>query len=208
MSSNTDSSARPGMGWPFGFVLVTSLIIAFGSVRYLVPGAPGGAPPILANAFTSLGVLTVHAGFALVALTIGPFQFLKGLRARRPGLHRWMGRTYVLSCLVAGVAGLVLAFGAKTGPVSTAGFGLLAAAWLYSTTGAWTSATARRFDDHRRWMIRSFALTFAAVTLRLYLPLAFFSPWGYDDTYRAISFLCWVPNLAFAEVFVRVRPLR
>lgn len=206
MSSTTAPPARPKMGWPFGIVLVTSLIIAIGSARYLVPGAPGGAPPILANAFTKYGVLTVHAGFALVALTIGPFQFLKGLRARRPRLHRWMGRTYVLACLVAGAAGLVLAFGATAGPVSTAGFGLLAVAWIYTTTKAWTSAMDRRFDAHRRWMIRSFALTFAAVTLRLYLPFAFFSPWGYDNIYRAISFLCWVPNLLFAEVFVRVRP--
>jgi uncharacterized membrane protein len=205
MSDSLASPARPKMGWPFGFVLVTSLLIALASVRYLLPGAPGGAPPILANAFKKYGVLTVHAGFALVALTIGPFQFLKGLRARHPRLHRWMGRTYVLACLAAGAAGLVLAFGASTGPISTAGFGLLAVLWLYTTTKAWTSAMNRRFEEHRRWMIRSFALTFAAVTLRLYLPFAFFSPFGYDAAYRAISFLCWVPNLAFAEVFVRMR---
>ena len=206
MSVNTVSSTVRRPGWPFWIVLTTSLMIALGSVRYLVPGAPGAAPPILANAFTKYGVLTVHAGFALTALTLGPFQFLKGLRTRRPRLHRWMGRTYVLACLIAGSAGLVLAFGSTTGPVSTAGFGLLAVAWLYTTGKAWTSARGRRFDEHRRWMIRSFALTFAAVTLRLYLPFAFFSPFGYDDTYRAISFLCWVPNLLFAEVFVRLRP--
>lgn len=208
MPVNTASPAAPRMGWPFRLVLAGSLLIALASVRYLFPGAPGGAPAIMANAFTKYGALTVHAGFAIVALMIGPFQFLRSLRARRPGLHRWMGRTYVLACLVAGAAGLVLAFGATTGPVSTAGFGLLAVLWLFTTTKAWTSAMNRRFDEHRRWMIRSFALTFAAVTLRLYLPFAFFSPLGYDDTYRAISFLCWVPNLVFAEVFVRVRPIR
>ena len=206
MSTTAATPAAPRTGWPFRLMLAGSLLIALASVRYLFPGAPGGAPGIVDNAFTRYGVLTVHAGFALVALTIGPFQFLKGLRARRPHLHRWMGRTYVLACLVAGAAGLVLAFGATTGPVSTAGFGLLALLWLYTTTKAWTSAMNRRFDDHRRWMIRSFALTFAAVTLRLYLPFAFFSPFGYDDTYRAISFLCWVPNLAFAELLLRARP--
>jgi len=208
MSVNTASPAAPKMGWPFWLMLAGSLLIALASVRYLFPGAPGGAPGIMANAFTKYGALTVHAGFAIVALTIGPFQFMRGLRTGRPRLHRWMGRTYVLACLIAGAAGLVLALGATTGPVSTAGFGILAVLWLFTTTKAWTSAMNRRFDEHRRWMIRSFALTFAAVTLRLYLPFAFFSPFGYDDTYRAISFLCWVPNLAFAEVFVRVRPLR
>ena len=56
-------------------------------------------------------------------------------------------------------------------------------------------------------MIRSYAMTFAAVTLRIYLPFAFLSPWGYDNTYRAISFLAWVPNLIVAEVYLQRRPL-
>lgn len=52
-------------------------------------------------------------------------------------------------------------------------------------------------------MIRSWALTLAAVTLRVYLPLVMaldlpFLPW-----YRAISFLAWVPNLIVAELWLR-----
>jgi len=165
-----------------------------------------GLHPDMRAAFEAQRIgIYAHVFAAVFTLVLGPFQFSTRLRAARPRLHRWMGRTYVLACMIAGAAGLLLAFGATTGPVSTAGFGLLAVLWLFTTTKAWTSAMNRRFDEHRRWMIRSFALTFAAVTLRLYLPLAFFSPWGYDDTYRAISFLCWVPNLLFAEVFVRVR---
>jgi hypothetical protein len=52
-------------------------------------------------------------------------------------------------------------------------------------------------------MIRSFALTFAAVTLRLYLPLIFLTGFNFVDGYRAISFLCWVPNLVLAELYLR-----
>ena len=58
---------------------------------------------------------------------------------------------------------------------------------------------------HREWMIRSFALTFAAVTLRLYLPIAQLLPVELDDAYRAISFLCWAPNLVVAEAYLRQR---
>jgi uncharacterized membrane protein len=191
--------------WRYGLLCAGAILVGLASYRYLIPGAPGAAPPILANAFTRYGVLTVHAGFAATALILGPFQFLAGVRARRPRVHRWIGRTYAVCCLAAGVAGLVLAFGARTGPISTAGFGLLAVTWLITTSLAWRAALARQFVEHRRWMIRSYALTFAAVTLRLYLPIAFVAPWGYDDTYRAISFLCWVPNLAFAEWWLRRR---
>ncbi len=54
-------------------------------------------------------------------------------------------------------------------------------------------------------MIRSFALTLAAVTLRLYRPLSSLLPVAYDDAYRAISFLCWVPNLIAAELRLSAR---
>jgi hypothetical protein len=206
------SEERPRRPWLFWLMLAGAWAIGLASYRYLVPGAPGGAPPILANRFTALGVLTVHAGFAASALILGPLQFLAGLRRRRPVVHRWVGRGYVACCLAAGLAGLLLAFGARTGPVSTAGFGSLAVIWLWTTAQGWLSARGRRFADHRRWMIRSYALTFAAVTLRLYLPLAFILPTGYDNTYRAISFLCWVPNLMVAELWLRraapARPLR
>jgi uncharacterized membrane protein len=199
------SPVRRPRRWPFTIAFAAAIAVGLASYRYLVPGAPAAAPPILANAFTRYGVLTVHAGFAATALILGPFQFLARLRAARPRVHRWIGRSYVVCCLCGGAAGLVLAFGARTGPVSSAGFGLLAVAWLTTTSLGWRAALGRDFTRHRRWMIRSYALTFAAVTLRLYLPFAFVSPFGYDDCYRAISFLCWVPNLALAEAWLRRR---
>ena len=186
-------------------VLWSSALIAVASWRYLVPGAPGGAPPILENSFTRYGALTVHAGAASTALLVGPFQFLAGLRTRRTGVHRWTGRLYVLACLVGGVSGAVLAAGARTGLPSTIGFGTLAVVWLFSTWRAYDLARQGRIAEHRRWMIRSFALTFAAVTLRLYLPFVFLSPLGYVNGYRVVSFACWIPNLVVAEMLVRRR---
>jgi hypothetical protein len=58
-------------------------------------------------------------------------------------------------------------------------------------------------------MIRSYALTFAAVTLRLYLPMALMASLDGLASYRAIAFLCWVPNLIVAELWLRRdRPVR
>jgi uncharacterized membrane protein len=200
------SQRRKGASWTLWLVFALAWAVGLASLRYLIPGAPGAAPPILANRFTHLGLLTVHAGFAATALILGPLQILTRLRLKRPAIHRWIGRGYVICCLSGGVAGLILAFGAQTGPVSTAGFGTLAMLWLATTSLGWLSARDRRYAEHRRWMIRSYALTFAAVTLRLYLPFAFILPTGYDNTYRAISFLCWIPNLAFAEFRLRTLP--
>jgi uncharacterized membrane protein len=179
------------------------LLVAVFSMRYLV--AMGPFPPnIVANAFASPW-LPIHVAGAASALLVGPFQFLPGLRQRRQQVHRWLGRTYVVGCTVGGIAGIPLALGATAGMVSTAGFGLLAIAWLAATSLGWMAAVRRQLDSHRAWMTRSFALTLAAVTLRLYLPMLELLPVDELHGYRAISFLCWVPNLVLAEVYLRWR---
>jgi uncharacterized membrane protein len=175
--------------------------IALVSYRYLVPGIPAPAG-VAANAF-SVPWLTVHAAAAATALLVAPLQFRSRLRARRPSVHRLLGRVYVTCCLIGGATGLALAMGTTAGPVAAAGFGSLALVWLIVTAQAWRLAMRRNFVVHREWMIRSFALTFAAVTLRLYLPIAQLLPVELDDAYRAISFLCWVPNVLLAEAYLR-----
>ncbi|HEX4097339.1 MAG TPA: DUF2306 domain-containing protein [Caulobacteraceae bacterium] len=44
--------------------------------------------------------------------------------------------------------------------------------YRYATAQAWRYAKARDFLRHQRWMTRSYALTFAAVTLRLYVRIS------------------------------------
>jgi uncharacterized membrane protein len=175
--------------------------VAIFAYRYLVPGLP--APDFIATNGFIMPWLPVHAVAAATALLVAPLQFRPQLRARRPGLHRALGRVYVTGCLTGGAAGFVLALGASTGPVSTIGFAMLALLWVVATTRAWRLATRRNLVSHREWMIRSFALTLAAVTLRLYLPIAQWLPVEFDDAYRAISFLCWVPNVVVAEIYLR-----
>lgn len=145
--------------------------------------------------------LYLHVFGAAVALVLGPFQFSGTLRGRHPRLHRWMGRAYLaFGVLAGGVAGLCLAGFAYGGAVSQAGFGLLALAWLGSGALAFGAIRRRDMTGHRRWMVRNFALTFAAVTLRLYLPASVASGVAFDVAYPAIAWLCWVPNLIVAEL--------
>jgi hypothetical protein len=54
-------------------------------------------------------------------------------------------------------------------------------------------------------MIRNFALTFAAVTLRIYLPASMAAGMEFEMAYRAIAWLCWVPNLVIAELLFNKR---
>lgn len=197
----TTSARRLDAGL-LGLAIVLSVGVAIFSYRYLMPSPPLGAPGVLANPLARPW-LAIHAGGAATALLLGGAQFVPALRRNR-AVHRWLGRIYAAGCIVGGLAGLALAFGSTAGPIAAWGFGALAVLWVHATAQGWLAARGRRFDAHRRWMVRSFALTFAAVTLRLYLPASAMA--GLDDllAYRAIAWLCWVPNLALAEVFLRV----
>jgi uncharacterized membrane protein len=119
-------------------------------------------------------------------------------------MHRIVGCVYVLSCIAGGVSGFALAFGSTAGPVATAGFGLLAPIWIAATVRGWRLAMQGRYGEHREWMIRSFALTFAAVTLRLFLPIGPLLGISFMVGFRALSFLSWIPNLIVAEAYIRM----
>lgn len=195
-------SWRSRLGWTL--VALLSVGVAAYSARYLL-NPPQSPEQALGN---PLGVpwLVVHVAGAVTALALGSLQFVARWRRRgRP--HRWIGRVYVLGCLVGGAAGLILATASSAGPIASAGFGALAVLWLATTLLGWRAAVQRRFEAHRRWMIRSWALTLAAVTLRIYLPSVVVLELPFLEAYRAISWLCWVPNLLLAEVWLRARSL-
>src|SRR5215213_11687548 len=62
--------------------------------------------------------LGVHVLSGILALLIGPFQFVRRLRRRFVRVHRFMGATYVTSATALGVSGLILAPTAYTGLVA------------------------------------------------------------------------------------------
>lgn len=203
MAQTTITKGRPRVGWRLvavGIGVVLSIAVAGYGLAHLVGAS---FPPAIRANQAGLAILSIHATTAAVALLIGPFQFSARLRNRRRRLHRYMGRVYVAACLIGGVSGAALAWGGVNGDLARAGFGLLAALWLTTTIMAWVSARAADFAQHRIWMIRSFALTFAAVTLRLYLPMSMVAGFSFEAAYPFIAWACWAPNLVIAEWWLR-----
>ncbi len=162
--------------------------------------------------------LFVHAFSGGVALILGPFQFLDGFRKRRQNLHRWMGRIYLLGILLGGLSAFIIAPGMISGLVGEFGLISLAILWLWTGAMAYRSIRNGDVESHREWMIRNFALTFAAATLRLWLGTLIATQLPFLQTkyagdfdalfveaYRVVMWLCWVPNLIIAEMIVQRR---
>lgn len=183
-----------------GWSLMALMALAIAGYALANLGVAEWRNPFVQGLFQRLPLaVTLHLAGGALALVAGALQFHRGLRTRRPRLHRRLGQAYVLAVLASGLAGLWMALHSEAGPAAQWGFGLLATFWLWSTVQAWRMARARQFDAHQRWMIRSYALTLAAVTLRLYIPLFLIAGVPFPVAYLAIAWLCWVPNLVIAE---------
>lgn len=179
-----------------GYALIAYLTLPAGALVH-----PDIRPALQARP----AVVLTHALAAAIALAIGPLQFRARLRQSAPSVHRWLGRVYFAGVLIGGIAGLYMAFHAYGGAVARAGFASLAVAWLYTGLRAYLSIRERDVPAHRNWMIRNFALTFAAVTLRLYVPAALGFGIALGTAYPVIAWLCWVPNLLVARWLIVAR---
>lgn len=184
----------------FGLLLVLALLVGAAALRFALPGQPL-APP-LPNLTLQRELLIIHAVSAGLALMLGPWQFAAGLRARHPQLHRRIGYGYAVCLLVGGISALPLAAQAMGGPLAQMGFGLLGLAWLGTTAIALIHVRAGRISAHRRWMVRSFALTAAGISLRLQLGVAGAFGVPVEAIYTAVAWTCWVPNALLAELWL------
>ncbi len=108
-------------------------------------------------------LLIPHTLSGLIALLAGPLQFSSRLRQRHLKFHRVLGRMYVISVFVGALTGIALA-GGRPGLPGTA---MQAAAWIVCTTAAFLTARNRQIAQHRRWMVRSYAVTLTFISTRV-----------------------------------------
>ncbi len=143
----------------------------------------------------------IHVYASMWVLFAGFTQFSKAIQRNQPKLHRTLGYIYVVDVLlITGPAGLLMGFYANGGLWSRIAFVLLAVLWIYFTAMALIKARQKNFKAHRNYMIRSYALTLSAITLRA---------WKYAitntvtlppmDVYRVVAWVGWVGNLVVAE---------
>lgn len=148
----------------------------------------------------------IHIVFGGIALLIGWTQFSARLRLRYLKIHRLAGKVYVIAVAMSSTAALYIAFFATGGLICVLGFGALAIIWLISDVKAYSTIRQGHVMQHQNWMICNYALTFAAVTLRIWLPLL--SAFVFHDfipAYRVVSWFCWVPNLIIALIIINNR---
>jgi hypothetical protein len=155
--------------WTVPLIVAGVLFVAFAVPPYLT-GDPGRSRvPTHPELWWYYPVLVAHIVFGSVAVLASGFQLWPWFRQRYPVAHRWLGRAYFfLGVFPAGVGVLLITPYASTGVVSVAANMTLALLWLPVTIAGYRMARQRRFREHRRWMIRSVALTWVIVLDRIW----------------------------------------
>jgi hypothetical protein len=168
---------------------------------------------------TPLATIGIGLHFAAggILLLLGPLQFVAPVRARLPAVHRWVGRFYTVAAMLTGGGGLVyiLAHRAIGGAPMSIGFGLYGAAVALSGAETLRHARARRFDLHRAWAIRLYALTVGSWLYRMDYGFWVLLADGaghtasFDGAFdRFMDFFFYVPNVIIAELIIRGRARR
>ncbi|MEV5535873.1 DUF2306 domain-containing protein [Saccharopolyspora shandongensis] len=210
---------RPWVG-PLALVAVAFVVVSV--PRYLtldpalslVPPAAGFAP--------HYPMLVAHVLFGSVAILSCCFQVWPAFRRRYPVAHRWIGRAYVFAgVLPAAVMATVIGAVSPFGPVARVSNVLLGLVWFGCTVAGWRAGRARRFGDHRKWMVRSFVLTVSTVTNRVWAVVASVvlgpqleTTFGGNEQYLMstigglTTWLGWVVPLILAQLWLDRRPAK
>lgn len=148
-------------------------------------------------------LFVIHALLGGTALLIAPLQVNAYLRQNRRGLHRRLGRIYVVTIWLSSVSGLGLAIFFDVSIAARIVLGLLAILWFGATTIAFLRVRQRQIAAHREWMFRSVALSFFFVTFSLWVPGLAASGLPTAVSYPLAIFLSWSLNLLVAEWWIR-----
>jgi len=144
-----------------------------------------------------------HIILGAIALVLGPFQFISFFRRKFITSHRTLGKVYLTSCILSGMAGLYIGFFALGGWVARLGFISMGALWIFTAYRSFSTIMAGKVSLHRNWVHRSYALTFAAVTLRVCMGILIGAlGLTFEQAYPIEAWASWVPNLIVVELYL------
>lgn len=145
-----------------------------------------------------------HVFSSIIVIIFGLPQFSNYIRKHFSKFHKLSGKVYILLILfIASPSGLVMSYYANGGIISKISFILLSILWFIFTYKAYKYIKINNWKKHRNYMLRSYALTLSAISLRLF-------KWGIVsmfelaplDTYKIVSIIGWTTNLILIEIYI------
>ncbi len=153
----------------------------------------------------------LHFAMGGIILMLGSIQLIEAIRVRYSAFHRWVGRVYVVSCLLAAIGGLsfIIARGTIGGTVMNIGFAGYGILMIVCAWKAYRYAVTKQIEQHSRWALRLYALAIGSWLYRIDYGFWFMMTHkaGHLENFRGVfdrlmSFFFYIPNLLVAQVFI------
>ncbi|MCH2235380.1 MAG: DUF2306 domain-containing protein [Crocinitomicaceae bacterium] len=145
-----------------------------------------------------------HVYTSILVLILGIPQFSLWLRNKFKLLHRNIGKAYIFLILfISAPSGLIMAFYANGDGFTKTSFILQSILWFVFTWIAFKSALKKSWISHENFILRSYALTLSAISLRLFKWIIV-SVWELPpmDTYKIVAWAGWLVNLLIVEFYI------
>lgn len=152
----------------------------------------------------------IHIVSAPVVLFNGLILMSEFVRRRHRALHRCLGRVQVIVLLLLVLpSSVVMSRHAFAGWSAGLSFLVLSATTAVCAIAGIVNARRRRYDQHRRWMLRCYVLICSAVTLRLMSGIAgLVEVSSAEVAYIVATWSSWLLPLAATEIGLRLRANR
>ncbi|MEU6719572.1 DUF2306 domain-containing protein [Nonomuraea sp. NPDC046802] len=155
--------------WMLPLSLIALAILAFMLSAYIPPDIRTSRADMHGNQ-VRYWLLLGHIAFGTVATVTGLLQLWAGLRNKFPRVHRWTGRIYFYAGIFPSmILAVPVSAMSESGVSNVAALDTMLILWAITGVAGLRAAKARRFNDHRKWMIHNYAVTLAIITSR---------PWG------------------------------
>ncbi|ESQ09879.1 MAG TPA: DUF2306 domain-containing protein [Chromatiaceae bacterium] len=158
------------------------------------------------------GGIGVHFLAGAVILLLGSIQLIEAVRNRWIGLHRLVGRIYLIASLLTAIGGIlfILLHGTIGGPVMNIGFFLYGVLMAAAAVATYRHARAKRIAVHRAWALRLYLLAIGSWLYRMEYGFWFLFTGGLGSTPdltgpfdQVMSFFFYLPNLIILEFVLR-----
>jgi len=158
--------------------------------------------------------MIAHVLGGMIALIIGPLQFIPFIRNKYRRFHKTTGKIFLLSILVSGLAATYLSifdsilrngrFSFGTGTLG------LVLAWFITGGMAFWAIKKRNFIQHKEWMIRCYVVTSGFTVFRLIVKaLVLFDNLPYLNGIDGISaWACWALPLLITEFILQANKIK
>ena len=186
------------------FLLVLGVVGIYYVVRYAFPRLIPTEENYGEYYYARVGWVFIHVFTGIVAIILGPFQFMRSIRSKRMPLHRTMGKVYLVAILISGTCGIYLSLTSRVNLAYAMGLFFLSVSWLVSAYLAYISVRRKNIEQHKEWMLRSYTVTLAFVTFRVFEDILHsMDLWERWEILTLMSWACWAVPLLIIEVYIQ-----